>query len=188
MYYVRKMNKDQNYNRIKYTENIEELESDVLKQELSTQSNTLSFWKCENIENLETTVKAILLSSNKIEKCKVIFIDSKIIEQYGLEVKESRGKTGYLGHESLHIDIANLTYKKIGDMVRVYKDIFNESECSKDYKKDDVKKLIREVYDEKKLNFDILDKSFVRDIKKMLELEVDYNNIQCPNCGNVFKA
>lgn len=187
MYYVRKMSKDKNYSRIKYTSNIDDLESDILKQELSTQSNTLSFWKCESMEDIETTIKAILLSSNKIEKCKMIFISSEIIEQYGLEVEENKGKTGYVGHETLHIDIKGLTYKKIGDMLRIYKDISKIDTYSKDYTRDEVKSLIKEVYDEGKLNFDILDKSFVRDIKKMLGLEINISDIQCPSCGKKFK-
>lgn len=187
MYYVRKMSKDKNYSRIKYTSNIDELGSDILKQEFSTQSNTLSFWKCENMENIETTIKAILLSSNKIEKCKMIIISSEIIEKYGLEVEENNGHTGYIGRENLHIDIKNLTYKKIGDMLRIYKDISANDTYSKDYTKEDVKRLIKEVYYESKLNFDILDKSFARDIKKMLGLEVTISDIECPSCGKKFK-
>lgn len=187
MFYVRKMGKDKNFSRIKYTSNIDDLGSDILKQEFSTRSNTLSFWKCENMENIETTIKAILLSSNKIEKCKMIFISSEIIESYGLDVEENKGKTGYKGFEQLHVDIKGLTYKKIGDMLKIYKDIFNMDEYAKDYTKDDVEYLIKEVYNEGKLDFDILDKSFVRDIKKILGLEISTDKIECPSCGKKFK-
>lgn len=66
MRYVRKLSKKSNLFKIKDTTSNNDIDADVLKQELSTSGNTLSFWKCENSEDLKDAMKAILLSTTGI--------------------------------------------------------------------------------------------------------------------------
>ena len=168
MYYVRKLSKPNNYEKVKLAESIEDINSDVLKQELSTTFDTLSFWKCNDLDNMDDTIKAILLSTNKIDKSKFIVLDSELVKKYDLDVEESIGKTGYKGFENLHIDISNLTYKKIGEILKAYKESFEEDMYQKELSKTEIKELIKEVNEEQKIDFDNIDDHLKKDIMKIL--------------------
>lgn len=170
MYYIRKLTKPFNFNKIKCIKSVDDIDSDIIKQELSTKQNTLSFWKCEKLEHIKETIKAIILSTSEISKSKFIMLDSNIIKEYELEVDESnKGKTGYKGYDDLHIDICNLTYKKLGTILNAYKKVFEDDQNTCEYQKDDIKELILEVIQQGLLDIDNLNESLKKDIIKLTE-------------------
>ena len=60
MFYIRKLSKKSNLFKIRDAVTNSIIEADVLKQELGTTRNTLSFWKSEDITDLKNAMKAIL--------------------------------------------------------------------------------------------------------------------------------
>lgn len=54
MYYIRKLSKPNTVNKLKYMPNIGNTPADLLKQEWPTKGNTLSFWKCESLDNYKS--------------------------------------------------------------------------------------------------------------------------------------
>ena len=79
MYYLRKLSKRTSLSKIKGVEDVYEIGADLLKQELSTTKNTLSFWKCIDLGNKKETMKAILLSTTSIEASQFIIVDDKLL-------------------------------------------------------------------------------------------------------------
>ena len=156
MRYVRKLSKKSNLFKIR-NETIDNIDADVLKQELSTTGNMLSFWKCEKRENLKDVMKAILLSTTSIETTQFIIIDDSFIEKYGIERDDSeKGVTGYRGFEDLHVNFSKLNYGKIGVLLNIIKEIASDQANTPELKREDVKKYIIEVRNEGLLNEDAL--------------------------------
>ena len=104
MFYIRKLSKKSNLFRIRDAISNSNIEADVLKQELGTTRNTLSFWKCEDITDMKNVMKAILLSATSIETSQFIVINDEMLDKYGIERNyEEKGITGYKGYENLHV-------------------------------------------------------------------------------------
>ena len=169
MYYVRKLSNLPNLEKIKYSTNIEDISSDILKQELGTTAGTLSFWKCCDISDLSDTAKAILLSTNAIKTSQFYILDDEIIKKYGLHMDDSElGQTGYKGFEYLHSNMVELTYKKLGAVLRMLNEVFNYPDRTPKYDKDKVKSFIAEVKRAGLLNEEVLQNDLKSDIDKYI--------------------
>lgn len=155
MHYVRKLSKKSNLFKIKSAATNNDIDADVLKQELSTSGNTLSFWKCEKSENLKDAMKAILLSTTSIETSQFIIIEDSVLEKYGIETDDSeKGATGYKGFEDLHVNFCKLNYGQIGILLDVIKEIAVDETNTPELKREDVKNYIIEVREAGLLNED----------------------------------
>lgn len=167
MFYIRKLSKKSNLFRIRDAISNSNIEADVLKQELGTTRNTLSFWKCEDITDMKNVMKAILLSATSIETSQFIVINDEMLDKYGIERNyEEKGITGYKGYENLHVNLCNLNYEKIGLILNIFKDISTNKQYTPELKKDDVKKYIIEVKKDGLLNEESINPSLKRDIDK----------------------
>jgi len=148
MYYIRKLSRKANLFKIQKAPSIANIDADVLKQELGTSGNTLSFWKCHSLDKIEDAVKAILLSTTSIEASQFIIVDDELLKKYHIQTDDShKGATGYKGYEGLHVDFCGLTYEKIGMVLNMIKEIADKKERVPELKKDDVKRYIAEVKD-----------------------------------------
>lgn len=157
MFYIRKLSKKSNLFKIKSSETSATIAADVLKQELGTSGNTLSFWKCDNLETTRDAIKAILLSTTSIETSQFIIVDDELLNKYQIEIDDTNeGITGYKGFENLHVDFCNLTYEKIGFILNMIKEIAEEEKRTPELKKDEVKRYIIEVKEAGLLNLENL--------------------------------
>ena len=146
MFYIRKLSKKSNLFRIRDAISNSNIEADVLKQELGTTRNTLSFWKCEDITDMKNVMKAILLSATSIETSQFIVINDEMLDKYGIERNyEDKGITGYKGYENLHVNLCNLDYEKIGAILNIIKEISKNKTYIPELKREDVKRYIIEV-------------------------------------------
>lgn len=165
MLYVRKIKQPRLYQIWEYN-TIDDVDGDILKQELATTSNSLSFWKCDDISCLNDTLKAILLSTTSVEASFFIWFDDSDVGQYGFNLDFSEpGKTAYSGCENLHVNFTGFTYKKIGDILKALKSL-PENKTRK-ISKNDVKNMIKEVIIAGKLNEDALQPNIKKDIEKI---------------------
>lgn len=167
MFYIRKLSKKSNLFKIKTAKTNATIDADVLKQELGTRGNTLSFWRCDSLDATKDAMKAILLSTTSIETSQFIIVDDELLKKYDIETDDSeKGNTGYKGFEKLHIDFCNLTYEKIGFILDMIKEAASMTERTPELKKDDVKKYIIEVKDAGLLNQDNIRPELLSDINK----------------------
>lgn len=148
MLYIRKLSKKSNLFKIRDVSQRDVVQADVLKQELGTSKNNLSFWKADNLSDLKEAIKAIILSTTSIETSQFIIIDDTILKRYGIEVDDTEpGITGYKGREKLHVNLCNLDYGKIGVILEIIKEIANDKKNTPELKREEVKKYIIEVKD-----------------------------------------
>ena len=157
MYYLRKMSKTSNLWKIKDSSSIEEIPADVLKQELGTSRNTLSFWKSDSLSDLKDAILAILLSTTSIETSQFIILNDDILDRYGIKRDfNEKGITAYKGYEDLHVNLCELNYRKIGQMLSIIKEVSEEDSFLLKISRKDVKKYITEAKREGKIDEDNL--------------------------------
>lgn len=145
MFYVRKLSKKSNLFKIRDV-SLEKVEADVLKQELGTSRNTLSFWKCDDMSQLSDTIKAIILSTTSIETSQFIIVDDELLNKYGITIDETElGVTGYKGFEKLHVNLCDLNYEKIGNVLNMIREVSFDKTRIPELKREQVKNYIIEV-------------------------------------------
>lgn len=167
MFYIRKLSKLSTIDKLEDIDNVEDIPSDMLKQELPTTNNSLSFWKCESLDNSQDTIKAILLSAPRIEKTKLIIFNDDMFQSCNFRLDSSQeGTTGYSGFGYLHVDLCDLTYRKIGQILTLMKQVTNNKEWILELSKDQVKEYIREVCLSESLDKQKVNESLLYDIHK----------------------
>lgn len=167
MFYVRKLSNNPNLEKVKSIEDVGDLDADFLKQELGTTGNALSFWKCDSIEELKDTFKAILLSTTGIKTSQFFIISDEIINKYGFKMDDTQlGETGYRGFERLHVNMTDLTYSKVGTVIQMLNEVFKDSQNTPKLNRDEVKAYIMEVKQAGLLNEDALQDRLRKDIDK----------------------
>ena len=96
-----------------------------------------------------------------------MIVDDDLLSRYDIETDSSNpGLTGYLGFEGLHTDFCNLTYKKIGDVLGMVKDIIHISNYTYQLSRDEVKELIKAVYIDGKIDESKIQDHLKKDIVK----------------------
>ena len=172
MYYVRKLSNNPNLEKVRNVVDVRELDADILRQELGTTGNSLSFWKCDSLEKINDTIKAILLSTTGIRTSRFYVLSDEIIEKYGFKMDDSQlGVTGYKGFEQLHINMIELTYSKIGTILKMLNEVFKDPQNTPKLDRDKVKAYIMEVKQAGLLNEDALQDQLRKDIDKYCKVK-----------------
>ena len=167
MFYIRKLSKLSTISKIDHAKRIEDIPSDVLKQELPTTNNSLSFWKCDSLDNSKDTIKAILLSAPRIERTQFVIFDDAMLKDCDFRLDSSQqGDTGYLGFGHLHVDFCDLTYSRIGQILSLIKQVINNKDMIPELSRNQVKEYIREVCASNLLDEQKVNESLLSDIKK----------------------
>lgn len=167
MYYIRRLSKPNTINKIKSSKSITDIPADVLKQEFPTTDNKLSFWKFESFNRLHDSIKTILLSGSAIEKMRLIITDDNLINKYSFRIDDSEsGETAYKGFENTHINICDLTYGKIGDILSMLKEIIDMDDYIYELTKDQVKDFIKEACIDGKVDEEHINQHLLDDIYK----------------------
>ena len=169
MYYLRKLSKNTTLNKIKSVANIDDVDADVLKQEFPTTGNALSFWGFDSLDHISDPITAAVLAGTEIKKTKFIITDDSLLEKYGLKTDSSEpGKTGYIGSEDSHVNICNLTYGKIGDVLRMIKEIAEIKDYTCEVERGELKALIIKASEKGKINEKQMNEKLVNDIHKYM--------------------
>lgn len=171
VYYVRKLSKPANLYKIKESSDISQIPADFLGQEMRTQGNTLSVWRCGSIDEvgMSDAIKAALFVSTGIEATQFLILDSDMLSEAGIEVKDVTGKTAYKGLNELHSDLCELTYEKIGVLLNLYhRTSLIEGRMPK-IEKAEFQKIALEAYNTDCLDEDEMNEKLLKAIHKVVE-------------------
>ena len=147
---------------------IEELKSDAIADLRSTK-NTLSFWLIETLEELDNAILAISTGEKKsdIETTVVICLEETVLKSK-FDIECSEGDTSIENLKSTHRDLANLTYKSLGDLATlILESLENEAICKR-YSKSEVAKVLVAAYKDKRLD-KTCNKDLLEQVLKRLE-------------------
>lgn len=125
---VRKINKRDQLSKLVDKECVEDIYADVPTCEFRTTGGNLSTWLIDRLEDIDNAVLAIAVSSSQISKMDFIIIDTVVLDQNGLEYKQT-----YAGVElpiadlqNTHYDILGISLKKLTNCTNVYKVIYSK--------------------------------------------------------------
>lgn len=128
-YYIRMIGKKGQWEEDKGKE-IGEIRSDIVTNCLRTSGNTLSLWKIDSTEETEEALIALSSNRDRLQKLDYILIPAEVINNSGLVLKKSEGKSPYLNFNDKHYDITSLNYDSLGKVVKLVLDLINKPECN----------------------------------------------------------
>lgn len=170
MFYVRKLAKPPNLQKIQTTTEITIVPADFVGQEMRTSQNTLSVWRCESLDEAgrHDAIVAALFASSEIVATQFIILDSEMLEAAGIKTCDSEGITAYKGLNHLHTDLCELTYEKIGKLLSLY----HEASCIKDrtpkIEKKEFQQIALDAYRSNCLDESIMQDHFQKAIQKLI--------------------
>ena len=109
---IRKVNKSKWFqNDIKEREPVS---ADAITSCLRTYGNTLSVWEIESGDELDEAVLAIVAAHQHLESIDVIHLSPEYLTKNGIDCVHSKGRTPVDDLAENHVDLAKLTYEKLG--------------------------------------------------------------------------
>lgn len=127
-YLVRKLIKRTKLDDIVTESNLENISADIPTTEFRTTDSNLSTWKIDKLEELDSAVLAIAVTSSELSRLDVIVIDEEILKEHELIYKQTYAGIDLIIPElqNIHYDIMNINYSKLKDCMDVYKKIFQK--------------------------------------------------------------
>lgn len=170
MFYVRKLSKPPNLQIIQRGSNPQLIPADFIGQEMRTAQNTLSVWRCESLdkEGIQDAIKAALFSSSTISATQFLILDSDMLDQAGIKINDTRGKTSYKGLNHLHSDLCELTYEKIGILLQLYNEASQLEKRTPKVDKQVFQKIAIDAYHADCLDEDEMDEHFKNEIHRLI--------------------
>lgn len=181
MYFGRKFSQakwninSQNNQDANFDEN--EIPADAISADLRTQSNTLSFWKCTEInENKDVASPAIndvflALVSNfqRFDKIAVVFVEGQLFKDDKQKISQTKGNTPVASLEALHFDIMHLDYIRLGQVAERILEAKDKKQI-KSLTKKKVKNLLVEAVKSKHLNIKDIHENLRKEIEEAIEV------------------
>lgn len=130
------------------SDTVESVPADAITICLKTTSNSLSVWKCQNIEDdAETILKAVAGTLNDICKIDVVYLEIDHLNSTGMKLENTpdSGMTFFEDLKAFHHDIVEMNYKKLGILSTHILDQI-KSKHTKQFTRDDVKKALIDAY------------------------------------------
>lgn len=97
-----------------------EIPADGLTVDLRTQGNTLSFWQCptDTDTDLESAALALAAGRDSLDKLEFVWLDDDELQNDGLTMTSTMGRTPVLDLTDLHVDLERLDYVRLGAVAR----------------------------------------------------------------------
>lgn len=98
-----------------------EIASDTVTADLRTTGNTLSFWTCDVVDDVQLKDVALALAANgdRIDKIDIAWLTDQNVSADGLQVASTNGKTPVLRLAKRHVDIVRLDLVRLGKVARL---------------------------------------------------------------------
>ena len=172
MYFIRKLSKESDIYRLLMPNLPDDIPSDFISQNMRTQSNTLSVWRTPTLDPESKEYKnaigaALLASTDFNKKSQFLIISDTDLADYDIRIDDSEiGKTGYKDHGNLHSNICQLTFRKLGDLIRIFSQSSHIPERCPLISKARNIEIISELFQQEMIDFDMLNDEMRRRITK----------------------
>lgn len=122
-------------------ETLDNITADVPTNELRSSGSKLSFWSVDSLGKLEEAALAIALSGQRLEDIQIVAIDREALEQ-NFSLEESEGQTAAKFLKNTHIDVCDITHKKLLNLLQYYKDAIEQNHYFR-YRTKEIKEIVR---------------------------------------------
>lgn len=144
-----------------------EIAADAVTADLRTQTNSLSFWQCQEDENgaidIEDATLAIAAAGDRIDKIDIVWLTDDELRNDGQDLKDTTGRTCVAGLANRHVDVCRLDYARLGKIARCVLNSI-EKQRYKRFTKKDVKKLLATAVKKDRIKLDDLSDKIRREI------------------------
>ena len=123
-----------------------------------TQHNTLSVWEVPDENKIDEAVLAIVSAGDHLECIDAAPIDREYLEENEIECKQTEGNTPVKNLANTHIDLSDLTYKKLGIIAYHIANKFREGKVTR-YTEGRIKRILRAAVKKKRLKAEDLNES-----------------------------
>ncbi len=154
-------------NRAKWNQNNiedkDDVQADAITGCLRTSTNDLSVWKIKDEAGLNDAILALITGKRqeKLSTLHYILIDESIISEKGLILNKTNGDTAVSELVETHLDISELTYKKLGIVKSIVLDSI-KSKQSSSFSRKQLKELITEAISGGRLKKESLNENLVK--------------------------
>lgn len=90
-----------------------EIPADAVTVDLRTQSNSLSFWKCADVTQIDDAILALASARDRLDKIEVVWVNAKELAAVA-QLTPTKGKTCVVDLVSRHVDLCHLDYIRLG--------------------------------------------------------------------------
>jgi hypothetical protein len=97
----------------------EQPSADAITNCMRTTSNALSVWSIRDENELEEAVLAMAAQFEHIDAFDVLSIETSLMEERGLTLVHTQGRTPYAEFSNKHLDVTGLDYLSLGKMAAV---------------------------------------------------------------------
>lgn len=152
---------------------ISELNADLMTADLRTTGNTLSLWRIENEEELQSAVLALAASSktSKIENVSVVWIPEELFSSKGIRIDNANvGDTVIFDLQNTHRDACDLTYKKLGDVAEIIMNEMLKEGHYKKFTKSEIKTALSNAYLDDRITEEKCNEDLIQEIKKLIKV------------------
>lgn len=114
-----------------------DISADAVTADLRTQSNKLSFWRCDDgtDQEIENVVLAIAAGRDRIDKVEIVLIDDTGLKKDGQTIRATDGRTPIGSLVKLHVDVIQLNYYRLGEVARRVASAIAAGQCHRVSKK-----------------------------------------------------
>ncbi len=92
----------------------EDVSADAITNCIKTSQNTLSTWRIDNEEQIDTAVLAIVSAHQHLDTIDVVWLSQDHLEKEGIHIQDTPGNTPIADLVESHVNIVGLTYKSLG--------------------------------------------------------------------------
>jgi hypothetical protein len=97
-----------------------EIAADAVTEDLRTNGNALSFWRCDTgaEDQVEAVALAMAASGDRIDKLDVVWIAERHFAEDGQTWEATEGRTPVAELRRRHVDLQRLDYVRLGNVAR----------------------------------------------------------------------
>jgi hypothetical protein len=117
-YVARKLSRAKWDCAVGFSEN--EIPADAVTLDLKTADNSLSFWECGDgtSDDLADVLAAVAAAGTRVDRMDIVWIDRNDLEQVGIDLRESQGRTPLADMGCRHLDAVRLDLSRLSSVAQ----------------------------------------------------------------------
>lgn len=129
----------------------EDVSADAITNCTKTKNNSLSVWEVPNEDQVDEAVLAILSGHDHLETFDIVVLQSTELMELGISLDHSKGICGVRDLVDNHVDIIELTYRKLGILAEKITEGFQLGKVKR-YRKTQLKALLLKAISDNRLD------------------------------------
>jgi len=128
----------------------EDISADAITNCMKTTENTLSMWRINEEVQIDEAVLAIVSASQHLDTIDIVWVQLNQLEENGISMQDTPGKTPIADLVNSHVNIVNLTYISLGKVAHCIVKCFSDNSVKR-YTRGSLKRLLQKAIESGRL-------------------------------------